>query len=70
MKTAVYSFIISFLLQFVLIPRTKSTTDVNGMTSFVEASYPDFFFSLACYSILASLIIVVVMYFVKVKSKK
>lgn len=70
MKTGIYSFIISFLLLFVLIPRTKSTTDFNGMSSFVETSYPDFFFNLARYSVIISIIAVVVLYFVKFKSNK
>lgn len=69
-KTGIYSFIISFLLLFVLIPRTKSTTDFNGMSSFVETSYPDFFFNLARYAVIISIIAVVVLYFVKFKDNK
>ncbi|VDG96906.1 Uncharacterised protein [Lysinibacillus sphaericus] len=69
-KTGVYTFIISFLLLFVVIPREKNTTDLNGMSSVVETSYPEFFFNLACYSIIISIIAVVVMYFVKFRNKK
>lgn len=69
-KTGIYSFVISFLLLFILIPREESTTDLNGMSSFTETSYTDFFFNLARYSVIISIISVVVVYFVKFKIKK
>lgn len=69
-KTGVYSLFISFLLLFVLMPREINTTDANGMSSFVVTSYPDYFFNLMRYSIIISIIAVVVMYFVKFKNKK
>ncbi|REB07078.1 hypothetical protein DVB69_09470 [Sporosarcina sp. BI001-red] len=70
LKTGIYSFTISFLLLFVVIPREKYTTDLNGMSSIEGTSYPDFFFNLARYSIIISIIAVVVMYFVKFKKEK
>ncbi|PUB12645.1 hypothetical protein C8K15_109144 [Paenisporosarcina sp. OV554] len=69
-KTGVYSLFVSFLLLFVLIPREINTTDVNGMSSIVVTSYPDFVFNLIRYSIIITIIAVVVMYFVKFKNKK
>ncbi|WP_432355604.1 hypothetical protein [Sporosarcina sp. A2] len=70
LKTGIYSFTISFLLLFVVISREKYTTDLNGMSSIEGTSYPDFFFNLARYSIIISIIAVVVIYFVKFKNKK
>ena len=54
-KTAIYSFIISFSL-LVLRPREKSTTDFNGMTSFETTPYSEFLFMNFKYSIIATLI--------------
>lgn len=54
-KTAIYSFIISFSL-LILRPRGRSTTDFNGMTSFEVTPYSEFFFMNLKYSIIATLI--------------
>lgn len=64
-KTAIYSFITSFSLLLVLIDRVRSTTDVNGMTSGVETSYPDFFFMILKYSIIITFIIVIFVFLFK-----
>ena len=58
-KTGLYSLVISFLILFAGVSRMKSTTDVNGMTSVVEITYPDFFFMISRYSITISFIIVI-----------
>lgn len=63
-KTGIYSFIVSFSLLFVFIPRTRNTTDVNGMTSGMVIPYPDFFFNITRYSIIISSVAVIVMCFV------
>lgn len=54
-KTAIYSFIISFSL-LVLIPRERYTTDLNGMTSVEVTPYSEFFFMNLKYSIIITLI--------------
>ncbi len=64
-KTAIYSFITSFSLLLVLIQRVRYTTDVNGMGSVEETSYPDFFFMILKYSIMATFIIVIFMFLYK-----
>lgn len=58
-KTAIYSFIASFLLLLVLVDRVRMTTDINGMTSAEEKSYPDYFSMILQYSIIISFIIVI-----------
>lgn len=63
-KTGIYSFIVSFSLLFVFLPRTRSTTDVNGMTSGMVIPYPEYFFNITRYSIITSIVALVVMYFV------
>ena len=72
LRIGIYSLTISFLLLFVLIPREKYTMVVNGMGSIESTSYSDFFFNLARYSILISILAVVVgaLYFVKFKKIK
>lgn len=68
-KTAIYSFIVSFMLLLVWMDRVKYTTDVNGMGSTAEILYPDFFFMITRYSIIISIISVILLY-VKLRSKK
>ncbi|MED4402055.1 hypothetical protein [Metabacillus fastidiosus] len=68
-KTAIYSFITSFSLLLVLIQRVRYTTDVSGMGSVEETSYPDFFFMILKYSIITTFIIVIFMFLYK-KYKK
>ena len=55
-KTAIYSFIISFSLLLVLIPRETYTTDLNGMTSLEGTPYSEFFFMILKYSIIITFI--------------
>ncbi|RHW30950.1 hypothetical protein D1B33_18110 [Lysinibacillus yapensis] len=64
-KTAIYSFVTSFSLLLVLIQRVKYTTDLEGMGSFEETSYPDFFFMILRYSIIITYIMVIVVFLSK-----
>ncbi len=61
-KTAIYSFIISFSLLLVFLNRTYSTEDVNGYISTSGTSYPDFFFMITEYSIILSIISVILVF--------
>ena len=63
-KTAIYSFIISFSL-LVLIPRERYTTDFNGMTSVEVTPYSEFFFMNLKYSIIITLIICTIIFLYK-----
>jgi len=58
-KTGIYSFIVSFFLLVVFTKKEESTTDVEGMTSFVITPYPEFFFHIFRYSIITSIIAVI-----------
>ncbi|UOQ83535.1 hypothetical protein [Gracilibacillus salinarum] len=64
-KTGIYTFIVSFFLLFALKPRSWNTTDVNGMTSSVIIPYPEFFFTITRYSIIISIVAIIVMYFIQ-----
>ncbi|MCM3599073.1 hypothetical protein M4D55_25385 [Metabacillus idriensis] len=61
-KTAIYSFITSFSLLLVFLNRTKFTEDVNGMGSSEVTSYPDFFFMIVEYSIIISIIAIILVF--------
>ena len=63
-KTGIYSFVVSFSLLFAFFPRQRSTTDVNGMTSFMEISYLDYLFNITRWPIIVSLLAIVIMYFI------
>ena len=58
-KTGIYSLIVFFFLLVVFMKREESTTDFEGMTSFVVTPYPEFFFRIFRYSIITSIIAVV-----------
>lgn len=60
MKTGVYSFIVSFFLLVAFMKRVESTTDVDGMTSSVITPYPEFFFTIFRYSVITSIIAVII----------
>ena len=68
-KTAIYSFIISFSLLLVLIPRERYTTDFNGMTSVAGTPYSEFFFMILKYSIIITFIMGIYVFLCK-KYKK
>ena len=74
LKTATYTFIISFSLLLVLIPRTELTTDVNGMSSSEAYTYPEYFLMLLRYSIIITFIGVISCFLIKyykgIKAKK
>ena len=57
-KTGIYSLVLSFFLLVVFMNREESTTDFEGMTSFVVTPYPEFFFQIFRYSIITSIIAV------------
>ncbi|KML41840.1 hypothetical protein [Cytobacillus firmus] len=59
-KTGVYSFIVSFFLLVAFMKRIESTTDVDGMTSSVITPYPEFFFTIFRYSVITSIIAVII----------
>lgn len=61
-KTGIYSLIISFLLLVVFMKREESTTDFEGMSSFVVTPYPEFFFQIFRYSIITSIIATILVY--------
>ena len=65
MKTAIYSFITSFLLLLVSIDRIEHVRDAAGMYSGVETSYPDYFFMIFRYSIRITFIIVINVFLIK-----
>ena len=64
-KTAIYSFIISFSALLVLVNRTGTSEDVNGMHSGWEITYPDFFFMILEYSITITFIMVIIVSLIK-----
>ncbi|MFJ8066915.1 hypothetical protein ACIQYS_20270 [Psychrobacillus sp. NPDC096426] len=57
-KTGIYSLVLSFFLLVVFMKREESTTDIDGMTSFIITPYPEFFFHIFRYSIITSIIVV------------
>ncbi|KSU63132.1 hypothetical protein AS034_02430 [[Bacillus] enclensis] len=59
-KTGIYSFIVPFFLFVALLKREKSTTDVEGMSLFEVTPFPEFFFKIFRYSVIISIIGVVV----------
>lgn len=70
-KTGIYTFIITFLLFLVAIPRTRVTTDVTGMSSSEAYTYPEYLLMLARYSIIVVLIVVISLFLInKIKVKK
>jgi len=64
-KTAIYTFITSFLLLTVLIPRSIIITDANGLSSDSAKTYPEFFFMILEYSITITFIIVINVFLIK-----
>lgn len=64
-RTAIYSFFISFSLMLVSIQREKHTTDVNGMGSVETTPYPEFFFMILKSSIIITFIIVIFVFLYK-----
>ena len=50
--------------------REESTTDFEGMTSFVVTPYPEFFFHIFRYSIITSIIAVVLVWLYILSNKE
>ncbi|MEK4245268.1 hypothetical protein MKZ20_07970 [Psychrobacillus sp. FSL K6-2684] len=71
-KTGIYSLVLSFFLLVVFMKREDSTTDFEGMTSFVVTPYPEFIFHIFRYSIITSIIAVIFvgLYILSNKEKK
>jgi len=69
-KTGIYSLIVSFFLLVVFMKRVESTTDFEGMTSFVTTPYPEFFFHIFRYSIITSIIAVILVCVYLLSNKK
>ncbi|MCM3245228.1 hypothetical protein NX029_16030 [Cytobacillus firmus] len=70
MKTGIYSFIVSFFLLVAFMKRIESTTDVDGMTSSVITPFPEFFFTIFRYSVITSIIAVLIAIAYLVSMKK
>ena len=70
-KTGIYSFIVSFFLLVAFMKRIESTTDVDGMTSSVITPFPEFFFTIFRYSVITSIIavLIAIAYLVSMKKK-
>lgn len=60
MKTGIYSFIVSFFLFVIFLKREKMTTDFDEMSSFEVTPFPQYFFQIFRYSVIISIIAVVV----------
>ncbi|WP_153732119.1 hypothetical protein [Sporosarcina obsidiansis] len=72
-KSAIYSLIGSFLLLFAVMPREKSITDFDGMSSIEIIPYSDFFFMIALYSVRITLGVLILsgfVYFAQENEKK
>jgi len=69
-KTGIYSLILSFFLLIVFMKREENTTDFEGMTSFVVTPYPEFFFHIFRYSIITSIIAVVLVWLYILSNKE
>ena len=69
-KTAIYSFIISFSALLVLVDRTGTSEDVNGVHSGWEIPYPDYLFKILEYSITITFIMVIIVSLIKWFKKK
>lgn len=70
-KTGIYSFIVSFFLLVAFMKRIESTTDVDGMTSSVITPFPEFFFTIFRYSVITSIVavLIAIAYLVSMKKK-
>ncbi|WP_226577722.1 hypothetical protein [Halobacillus litoralis] len=68
-KTAVYTFILSFSVFFVWIDRVKTVKDSSGMYSGVEIPYAQFFFNITHHAIVTTLIILAGVCFVMILRK-
>ncbi|MFS0781303.1 hypothetical protein [Bacillus sp. 1P06AnD] len=59
-KTALYTFVVSFSIMLVLVDRVRVTKDVTGMYSSEAYTYPDYFFMLIRYSLILTFIAVLI----------
>ncbi|ARK32638.1 hypothetical protein [Halalkalibacter krulwichiae] len=64
-KTAIYSFILSFSMLLLFIDRVQTVQDATGAYSGVARTYPDYFLMLVRSSIAITLCVVIVVFLVK-----
>ncbi|WP_277587149.1 hypothetical protein [Psychrobacillus antarcticus] len=64
-KTAIYSFIISFSALLVLVNRTGTSKDINGMYSGWKIPYPEYLSKILEYSITITFIMVIIVSLIK-----
>ncbi|QFG00098.1 hypothetical protein PB01_15395 [Psychrobacillus glaciei] len=69
-KTGIYSLIVTFFLLAVFMKRVEWTTDFEGMTSSVVTPYPEFFFHIFRYSIITTIIAVILVWAYLLSDKK
>lgn len=69
-KTGIYTFIITFSLLLVLMPRTDVVADVSGIYSSIEYTYLEYFLMLLKYSIIVTYIAVIILFLIKYSQKK
>ncbi|MBT2638597.1 hypothetical protein [Bacillus sp. ISL-39] len=69
-KTGIYSFIVPLFLLVAFMKREESTTDAEGFTSSVVTPYPEFFFNIFRYSVITSLIAVIIVFAYLISEKK
>ncbi|MGV2941885.1 hypothetical protein AB5I83_19950 [Mesobacillus sp. LC4] len=69
-KTGIYSFIVPFFLLIAFMKRENSTIDAEGYTSSVVTPFTEFFFNIFRYSVIASLIAVVIAFAYLISEKK
>ncbi|OCA92575.1 hypothetical protein [Pseudobacillus wudalianchiensis] len=71
-KTGTYSFIISFLALLIILDRTETSENADGMTSTWEISYADYFFMILQRSIKITFAAIVVAFLIKlfIRNKK
>ncbi|MFL0366234.1 hypothetical protein ACH0BF_24970 [Pseudobacillus sp. 179-B 2D1 NHS] len=64
-KTAIYSFIISFSALLIIMDRTDTSEDADGMTSTWEIPYPDYFFMILQDSIKITFAVIGIAFLIK-----
>lgn len=59
-KIGIYSFVTSFFLLIIFLQRENETVDGDGMTSTFYTPFPEYFFTIFRYSVIASVLSVIV----------
>ncbi|MEH6945015.1 hypothetical protein [Bacillus sp. JJ722] len=68
-KTAIYTFLVSFSLLLVSLDRERVTQDAAGNYSSEAYTYPEYFLMLLRYSIIITFILVIVVFLIKLYKK-